>query len=118
MGGAEHWNHTWRLRAFFFFPALMSADPTAVTLTIPTLSTHPVLGDPPPAVLANSVAVDLITVSAFASLATNSAASTTLLNAGSTCWELKDYNSCTQASQASTALTWWNVSNLFHIAFI
>ena len=47
----------------------MSADPTAVTLTIPTLSTHPVLGDPPPAVLANSVAVDLITVSAFNYLA-------------------------------------------------
>lgn len=96
----------------------MSADPTAVILMIPTLSTHPVLGNPPPAVLANSVAVDLTTVSASASLATNSAASTTLLDAGSTCWELKDYNSCTQASQASAALTWWNVSNLFYIAFI
>jgi len=95
----------------FFPPTLMSAYPT------PVISTT-VLGHPPPAVPAtppNAVAVDSTTVSSSASLATNSAASTILLDASLACWELRDYTVWAHASQGSAAPTWWNVSHLFHI---
>ena len=56
--------------------------------------------------------------SSSASLATNSAASTILLDASLAYWELRDYIVWAHTSQGSAAPTWWNVSHLFHIVSI
>jgi len=92
----------------------MSAYQTTVIST--TVLRHPPLAIPatPP----NAIAMDSTTVSSSDSLAINSAASTTLLDASLACWELRDYTDWAHASQGSAVLTWWNVSNLSHIASI
>ena len=80
-----------------------------------------VLGHPPPTVPAtppNAVAMDSTTVSSPASLATNSVASTILLDASLACWESSNYIVWAHASQGSAVPTWWNLSHLFHIVSI